>query len=136
VSKDKLNSNQESFCAEYIKNGNNATEAYRSVYGQKNSTDKSLNERASRLLSTSKIQARIKGLQEKVNTKVEKKLGLEVVDVALMFKEMYYKAEKDADKLKAAENLMKHLGGYQKDNEQSKTTIDIPNINFNGNKSK
>jgi len=132
----KLTSKQEAFCVEYVKNGGNASAAYRHAYDCENSKDSTINRKALEVLENGKVTARIQEHQKKVNAKVEKKLGLEVVDVALMFKEMYYNAEKDADKLKAAENLMKHLGGYQKDNEQSKTVIDIPNINFNGDKSK
>ncbi len=131
----KLTAKQEAFCVEYVKNGGNASAAYRHAYDCENSSNKVVNNRASELLQNGGLTVRIKELQDKVNAKVEKKLGLEVVDVALMFKEMYYKAEKDSDKIKAAENLMKHLGGYKEDNNQKQTKIDIPNINFNGNKS-
>ena len=59
-----LTPKQEAFCLEYLKCGN-ASEAYRKTYDTKGS-EKTINEKASRLLNGGKIRARLELLQRAV----------------------------------------------------------------------
>ena len=59
----KLNSKQENFCNEYIKNGANGTQAYLKAYKTKNEETATVN--ASRLLRNANVQQYISELQEK-----------------------------------------------------------------------
>lgn len=63
-----LTPKQEKFCQEYLKSGN-ATQAYKKSYSTENSTDKSINEQASILMSDRKISERIKHLASKLEQK-------------------------------------------------------------------
>lgn len=60
-----LTEKQERFCAFYVESGN-ATEAYRRAYEPPNATDKSIHERASRLLANSKVVASCEELRAPV----------------------------------------------------------------------
>ena len=50
---------QEKFIAEYIKNGGNATQAYRDASNAKNMTEATINKKAYELTKHGKISARI-----------------------------------------------------------------------------
>lgn len=63
--KTSLPPKQEKFCQHYVETGN-ASQAYRLAYACKNAKDKSIWERASRLLSNSKVHARVEELQEEM----------------------------------------------------------------------
>jgi phage terminase small subunit len=67
----KLTVKQENFCQEYIKNGGNATDAYRKSYNASKMKENSINVNASKLLSSTKVALRIKELQEKTSKKHE-----------------------------------------------------------------
>lgn len=60
-----LTSKQEKFCLIYVETSN-ATYSYRQAYSTKNMADKTVNEKASRLLGLDKIRARIKELRDTV----------------------------------------------------------------------
>ena len=62
-----LTPKQEAFCLAYLETGN-ASEAYRRSYDAKNMTDKSINEKASQILSQVKIRSRIDQLSESAVT--------------------------------------------------------------------
>ena len=64
----KLNPQQEKFCNKYIECGN-ASEALRYAYSCKKHTDKSVWERSSTLLSSIKVQSRVKELQDELRAK-------------------------------------------------------------------
>lgn len=57
---------QEKFCLEYVRNGGNASEAYRAAYNAEKMKPKTVNERASVLLSDNKVAARVKDLQDAI----------------------------------------------------------------------
>ena len=83
MTKKKLTPKQEKFCQEFILNGGNATEAYKSAYSTKNQAEKTTNENACRLKADSKVAARIRDLQmtieeEFVISAVQKKKWLKV----------------------------------------------------------
>lgn len=67
---DKLTLKQEKFVQEYLSNGGNATQAYKIAYDSNNMTDKTINENASRMLSNSKIKARLNEYQEETKNRV------------------------------------------------------------------
>ena len=58
----KLTIKQENFCMKYVELGN-ASEAYRSAYNAENTSDKTINEKASRLLKKGKVGARLAELK-------------------------------------------------------------------------
>lgn len=74
-----LTQKQEQFCLKFIECGN-ASEAYRHAYDTSNSQDKTVWEKASKLLSQAKVKARVEALREKQAEKAvwsaEKKLEL------------------------------------------------------------
>ena len=67
---DKLTLKQEKFVQEYLSNGGNATQAYKVAYDAKNTSSKTINENASRMLAKSKIKARLNEYQEKTQETV------------------------------------------------------------------
>lgn len=66
----KLTKQQTEFVNKYIECGN-ASEAYRFAYNCQTAKDKTINEKASRLLKEGKVRARIGELQEKAAQKAE-----------------------------------------------------------------
>ena len=67
---DKLTLKQEKFVQEYLSNGGNATQAYKVAYDAENTSSKTINENASRMLANSKIKARLNEYQEKTQETV------------------------------------------------------------------
>lgn len=65
-----LTEKQERFCAFYVECGN-ASEAYRKAFEPPNASDKSIHERASRLLATPKVRERIEELRAPVVEKAQ-----------------------------------------------------------------
>lgn len=61
----KLTAKQEAFCVEYVRCGN-ASEAYRVAYGPGRMSAKTIHEKASRLLSTGNVRARVSELQSAI----------------------------------------------------------------------
>lgn len=62
-----MNNNQKIFCREYVKNGNNGTQAYMKAY--KNCTKETARRNASDLLTKTDVQEYIKELQDKLEDK-------------------------------------------------------------------
>lgn len=144
------------------------SDAYRNAFGQGNMSDKTINEKASKLMALDKVKARVGQLQEETAKRNEISIDKVVKELALIAfqdpREMFDKntlkditdldeetarvlAEvtvrrektqdgdanvvetvklKTYDKTKALDMLMKHLGGYEKDNKQK----DNQQINF------
>lgn len=69
MSKNNLTIKEEKFCQEYVVNGGNASNAYRSSYDAKNMKLASINVAASRVLKKAKIRLRVKEIQTQVNKK-------------------------------------------------------------------
>ena len=65
---EKLTGRQENFCQAYVKCGNQHA-AYKASYSWENSTRKTIDEKASRLMAQDKIKARVAELQERVAVK-------------------------------------------------------------------
>lgn len=60
-----LTAKQEAFCLAYLETGN-GSEAYRKAYGAGAMSAKTINEKASRLLATGKVRARLEELRKPV----------------------------------------------------------------------
>lgn len=116
-----LNPRQEKFCLEFVSSGN-ATQAYRTVYGTTN--DDTCRVNASRLLSDTRIQERLKELfdktaNEKICDSVELKEFLSRVvrrelneEIYLPSGERIQRQNSVRDALKAAELLAKVSGMF------------------------
>jgi phage terminase small subunit len=100
-----MNAKQTLFVSHYLQTGN-ATEAYKLVYGVNSDEQAAAN--ASRLIRNDKVQAEI----EKFKTKVMDNTGITIEQTVKRIARLASKAQKDSDKLKALDMLMKHLGGY------------------------
>jgi phage terminase small subunit len=100
-----LNQRQTVFVFEYLKSGN-ATAAYKKTYGVEN--DEVAKANASRLLTNANIKAKIL----KFKQSIEVKTGITIEAVVNRIAKLSDKAQKDSDKLRALDMLMKHLGGY------------------------
>ena len=81
---DKLKPKHEQFCLEYLKNGNNATQAYKAVYGTKK--DRTAESNANRLLRNAEVQAFLKQKQEKISNKKQKEYEIDINWVVNQYK--------------------------------------------------
>lgn len=92
----KLTIKQEKFCQEYIITGN-ASEAYRRAYNASNMKDKTITEKASRLLTQDNISARVGVLKGELENKFEitkEKLANILMNRVLLFEQMQELAQK------------------------------------------
>ena len=131
----KLTGKQEKYCQERVK-GNNPSDSYRKAYDCKKSKPATINNSAYQLEQNPEITARIKELRapaiEKINIGLEYTLGVihETIErcrqsvtpvtvksdgVEIPTGEFQFDAKAI---LKGADMLMKHNGGYAKDNQQ------------------
>jgi hypothetical protein len=115
---DKLTPKQEAFVKVYLETGN-ASEAYRRSYDCSATTEKSINENASKLLKHAKIAPRIQEAKAKVAERTE----VSLFDIVNMLKEDRRLAHTIEDAKAATEasmSLAKLLGHYvEKRNVQS-----------------
>lgn len=100
-----LNQRQTVFVNEYLKTGN-GSEAYKLAYG--NVSDEVARANSSRLLTNANIQEHISLFRKAM----VQKTGITIESCVSRIAKLADKAEKDSDKLKALDMLMKHLGGY------------------------
>jgi phage terminase small subunit len=98
-----LNERQSSFVSEYLKTGNASESAIRAGYSKK--TAYSIGQR---LLKKVEIRKTIETHRERISKEAE----LTVKEVVTEIRALALKAESDANKLRAYDMLMKHLGGY------------------------
>ena len=160
--KRKLTLKQEKFCREYIKNGGNASDAYRAAYNTDRLKTESVNRLAFDLLHNIKIASRIEALRKAAQKRNDISLDRvlkEIAAVAFVDPSDIFQADgtlkplddmdeksrraiagikrkevtgdtsevtieaKLLDKLSALEKLMKHLGGYERDNKQKADSV-------------
>lgn len=118
----KLTAREEAFCQNYVISNNGSDAARKAGYSELNA-----NRIATRLLSNVHIQDRLtelrKPLQEKLEVNKEYVIGGFKKIADLFLAEGNEKQAMTANK--ALDNLAKHLGLYEKDNEQKKTEIVI-----------
>ena len=121
----KLTAKQEKFCQEYIKTGSKS-EAYRNAYNSEKMKPETINVKAVQTFDQDKIRIRIQELQKKAETRNE----ISIDWVVQKLKDVVDKDEKD--RVPALDKLMKHLGGYEKDNSQQSNNIILVKIPDNG----
>jgi len=100
-----LNPRQAEFVQLYLETGN-GTRCYMQAYEITDEPTARAN--ASRMLTNANIQQAIQEHQKKMETQT----GITVEQVVKRIAKLADKAEKDGDRLKALDMLMKHLGGY------------------------
>lgn len=110
-----LTPKQEKFCQEYVKTGNKS-EAYRLAYSSNKMTSASINTEASSMYDNPKITLRIKELQKRIEQEHE----IDIDWCISKLKTVVLDDEKD--RVSALDKLMKHLGGYEKNNHQKNPT--------------
>ena len=117
--KGELTDKQSKFCDEY-NISLNATQAYKKVY---KCSLKCAEAGGSRTLSIVKVKTRVK----KLKAKAKDKAGVTNEMITAEFKKMAFKkATKtltNKNKISALENLGKHVGYYEKDNQQKKDNL-------------
>lgn len=119
---DKLTPKQERFSQEYVLTGNGAA-SYKEVY---KCSEKAAESGASRTLRIDKVAKYVQKLKEKTCKKAE----VSIASVIGMITDTHRRAKEDGSELnvelKAADMLAKHVGAYEKDNEQAKIVIEKP----------
>ncbi len=100
-----LNPRQAEFVRLYLQTGN-GTRSYMQAYEITDEPTGRAN--ASRMRTNANIQQAIQEHQKKMETQT----GITVEQVVKRIAKLADKAEKDGDRLKALDMLMKHLGGY------------------------
>ncbi len=127
----KLTCKQYSFCVEYIRSGGNQSKAYRnSLYDTSNMNADTIKNNAYKLMQNNDVLTTIKELREETIQDVKQSLRIELNDVIGQISDISRNAEKDSDKLKALDMLMKHLGGYNHKPEVEQRDFSIPIINW------
>jgi len=115
----KLTAKMERFCQEYMIDLN-ATQAYIRVYG---CSLKAAEAGSSRTLRIGKVAKRV----EELKNEVQESTKVTVQSVIEMIQDTHRRAKKDGKELtaelKAADMLAKHVGAYEKDNEQQGLSI-------------
>jgi phage terminase small subunit len=110
----KLTDKQEKFCNEYMIDLNATQAAIRSGY-----SEKTAKEIGCENLTKLNINTRIIELKKKVQEKTD----VSIEWVVNKLKEVA--EENESDRIPALDKLMKHLGGYEKDNKLDLTS-DVP----------
>ena len=118
----KLSAKQILFCQEYLIDMNATQACIRAGYSKG-----SANGQGARMLSNASVKAYVKELidkrADKLDITADKILG-EITKVAYI--DINEESEvKPSDKLKALDMLGKHVGLYERDNEQSKTKVEV-----------
>lgn len=119
----KLTTKQLIFCKEYLIDYNATRSATVAGY-----SEKTADSQGSRMLKNVKIKAY---LDEMTTQRAERldvtadKILIEITKVAYVDIEDTESEVKPSDKLKALDMLGKHVGLYERDNEQSKTKVEV-----------
>ena len=131
MSKSKLTGKQYSFCVEYVRAGGNQSEAYRnSLYDTSNMKAETITNNAYKLMQNNDVLTTIEELREETIQDVKESLKIELNDVIEQIAYISKNAEKDSDKLKGLDMLLKYLGGYKNDHQQTLNINSTPIINF------
>lgn len=131
MSKSKLTGKQYSFCVEYVRAGGNQSEAYRnSLYDTSNMKAETITNNAYKLMQNNDVLTTIEELREETIQDVKESLKIELNDVIEQIAYISKNAEKDSDKLKGLDMLLKYLGGYKNNHQQTLNINSTPIINF------
>lgn len=104
-----------------MKSGNKS-EAYRNSYSVDNMKSETVTNNAYKLFENNDILTRVEELQE--NALERSKTTIDQIVERLL----EISLEDKPDRVAAIDKLMKHLGGYEKDNTQVKTDIKVVNL--------
>ena len=121
----ELNKKQENFCLEYVKNGYNATQAYKTAY---QCTDSTASSQGCRLLKNPKVLERIKAIQKEefqAACITAERVGKKLAEIAFSSKgDRYYNSQAQ---IKALDLLQKQLGLQQQkiDANVNSTVINV-----------
>lgn len=103
-----LTAKQEKFC-QCIIEGMSQADAYRNAYDTKRMTDKTIYEKASRLMSDDKVRARVQELRDQV---ADESVMTARERLEWLTKIIKSNEETTADKLKASDQMNKMQGEY------------------------
>lgn len=109
----KLTPKQEKFCQEYMVDLNATQAAIRAGYSKKTA-----NVIASQNLSKLNIQDRLVELKGKIQEKTDLTVESVIEDIKDTHRRAKLAEDEKPTELKASDMLMRHLGGYEKDNER------------------
>jgi phage terminase small subunit len=98
-----LTPKQQAFCRHYISELNATQAAIRAGYAEPTA-----NREGSRLLSNVDIQEEI----QRLRAELSESTGINLQDIVSEIRLLAKSAERDSDRLKAYDMLLKHLGGY------------------------
>ena len=121
----KLTAQQDKFAQAIALEDMNQSDAYRSAYNTKGMSDKTINEKASRLASQDKVRARIQELRD---TLVSPKIMSAQKRLEWLTRLIENEEETTGDKLKAIDIMNKMQGEYVQKVEaevKAETTINI-----------
>ncbi len=116
-SKPLKNTRYENFSQEVVKDGNATRAAIEAKYSEKGA-----NRKGSQLLTIVDIKNRVAHLKAQISEKLEKETGVDIAMVVKGFKKIAEgtldKQLTNKNKLRAYENLGKHVGFYKEHNKQ------------------
>ena len=120
MAEQKLTIKQETFCYEYVKDGN-ATRAYRVAYNAENMLEATINTRACKLVKEYKISTRLDGLRKEIQSNAI----ADIQEIKEFFTETLRSVSEDVkDRTKAAELLGKTMGAFI-DRTEVKTQLEV-----------
>lgn len=127
----ELTENEYSFCVEYIKCGKKPSEAYKnSLYSSDNMTKQTIATKSYLLLQKEYIRDMIIHLESEVRSEIKDELKYNLQWTLEKIGILAETGKSESNRLKALEMLMKHNGGYEKDNNQKVEPSKSVNINF------
>ena len=109
-----LSDKQELFCREYLKDFNATQAAIRAGYSEDTAS-----QQGSRLLSNVKVSERL----EKLSKALLEQIDEDILDNLKTLREIRESGEKDSDRIKSVELLMRYHGSFEKDNTQKSGNI-------------
>jgi len=109
-----LSDKQELFCREYLKDFNATQAAIRAGYSEDTAS-----QQGSRLLSNVKVSERL----EKLSKALLEQIDDDILDNLKTLREIRETGEKDSDRIKSVELLMRYHGSFEKDNTQKSGNI-------------
>lgn len=124
----RLTDKQERFCIAIAK-GDKQSDAYKGAYNAVNMTDKTIIEKASKLMAQDNIRARCEELRSKVVAHMEKEAIFTVESVLNDIKELIERNKETDDRvaLEGMKTVAKHLGMFVERVEHS-GKIEMPTI--------
>jgi phage terminase small subunit len=109
-----LSDKQELFCREYLKDFNATQAAIRAGY-----SPDSARQQASRMLTYDNVSERIESLSKALLEQIDE----DILDNLKTLREIREQGEKDSDRIKSVELLMRYHGSFEKDNTQKSGNI-------------